>query len=376
MLKGQAKVDEFAWIILGAVGFVLLITLVFTSTVSRPVIEPKSLELTLAREDSHTFPITVRSEDGRKMTNVTLVAEGEIKDWLTFNKNSLDVDNSTTVKITVQVPKSAILKTYKGEIKALTQGGSSLMSLSIIVSNQTVLKLSSRPVFLGEFDIKHTQGSEILDTRENIEISKGAFSESKGTFLMSYPQGKKSITTGAYLELFVTETNKNGDLIVEFNGFELYNKRTDAGRIVIPVDKSLLNATNTINILTTGPSPFLFWSSAEYKIEKMNFVIDFVDIAERERTFELARNEADNFHHFVLQGRIVNYSTPLEEVVIKINNQIVFIDRPPLVAFNQTFDKDIQGNKLIVDRQNKISFSFEKDAFLQLKDAFIVVYFS
>lgn len=375
--KGQQKVwDEFAWIIFAAVAFVLIITMIFTATTSSPVVEPKSVSLTLEKGTSHTFTITVRSEDGRKMSNVTLSASGEIKDWLTFDKNKFDVENSSSVRVKFQVPSTATLKTYTGGITAQTTGGSSSLSLSITVANVSVIPLESRPIFIGDVEVKYAKGSETLASKENIEVTKGAFSESKSAFSISFPAEKLSITTSAHLELFVVDTNKKGNLIVTFNGQELHNAVTDAGKLVLPLDKSLLNTTNIVSIRTTGPSFFQFWSKAFYKIEKANLVINFRDIAEREKTFELSQSEIDNFHHFQLQSIRHEYSTPLEELFVEINNQIVYAAKPPLVAFNQTLDKDILGNRLVLGNQNTISFSFEKEAFLKLGNVFLVVYFS
>ena len=90
----------------------------------------------------------------------------------------------------------------------------------------------------------------------------------------------------------------------------------------------------------------------------------------------MTQSEIDNFHHFQLQGRVKEYSTPLEELIVKINNQLVFAERPPIVAFNKTITKDILGNRLVLNEQNTISFSFEKESFLSLDGVFIVVYFS
>lgn len=375
--KGQQKVwDEFAWIIFAAVGFVLVITMIFTATTSAPVIEPKSLSFTLEKGATHTFSITVRSEDGRKMSNVTLSGFGEVQDWLIFEKNKFDVDNSTTVRVKVEVPKTSSLKTYKGGIKVDTLGGSSALSLSITVANATSIPLESRPIFLGNFDVLYAKGSETIMSKENIQVTKGAFSESKSAFSVPLPAEKLAITTSAHLELFVVDTNKRGNLIVEFNGRELYNERADVGRILIPLDKSLLNTTNIVSIRTTGPSAFQFWSKASYTIEKADFVIDYRDISEREKTFELSQNEIQSFNHFQFQGRVKEYSAPLEELIIKINNQIVYVAQPPLVAFNQTIDRDILGNRLVLGSTNKISFSFEKEASLSLGDTFLVVYFS
>lgn len=375
--KGQQKIfDEFAWIIFAAVGFVLVITMIFTATTSAPVVEPKSLSLTLEKGTSHTFAITVRSEDGKKISNVTLSSFGEVKDWITFDKNKFDVENSSSVRVKVQVPRTTTLRTYTGGIKAESTGGSSSLSLSITVANVSIIPLESRPIFLGDVEVKYTKGSETLASKENLEVTKGGFSESKEAFSISFPAEKFAITTSAHLELFVVDTNKRGNLIVEFNGQELYNKKTDIGKVVIPLDKSLLNTTNIVSIRTTGPSVFQFWSKAVYRIEKLNFVINFRDISERERTFELSQNEIQNFHHFQVQARVKEYSAPLEELFIKVNNQIVYAAKPPIVLFNQGIDKDILGNRLVLENQNKISFSFEKEASLNLDDVFLVVYFS
>ena len=375
--KGQQKIfDEFAWIIIAAVGFVLVITMIFTATTSAPVLEPKSLSVTLEKGTSHAFSITVRGEDGKKVSNVTLSSFGELKDWIIFDKNKFDVKNSTSVRVKVQVPKTATLKTYTGGIKAETRGGSSSLSLSITVANVSIIPLDSRPIFLGDVEVKYVKGSETLLSKENLEVTKGGFSESKEAFSILVTAEKLAITTSAHLELFVVDTNKRGNLIVEFNGQELYNKKTDVGKVVIPLDKSVLNTTNIVSIRTTGPSVFQFWSKAVYKIEKVNFVINFRDISERERAFELSQNEIQNFRHFQLQARVKEYSAPLEELFIKVNNQIVYAAKPPIVSFNQAIDKDILGNRLVLDNQNKISFSFEKEASLNLDDVFLVVYFS
>ncbi len=375
--KGQQKIwDEFAWIIFAAVGFVLIITIIFTATTSAPVVEPKSVSLTLEKGTSHTFAITVRSEDGRKMSNVTLTSFGEVADWITFDKNKFDTENSTTVRVKASIPRTAVLKTYTGGIKVQTTGGSSSLSLSITVANVSIIPLESRPIFIGDVEVKYARGTETLVSKENLEVRKGAFSESSEAFSISFPAEKLAITTSAHLELFIVDTNKNGNLIVAFNGQELHNAVTDAGKLVIPIDKSLLNTTNIVSIKTTGSPIFQFWSKAFYKIEKANLVIDFRDISERERTFELSQGEAQSFHHFQFQARVKEYSSPLEELFIKVNNQIVYAAKPPLVAFNQTIDKDILGNRLVLGSQNKLSFSFEKEASLSLSDVFLVVYFS
>lgn len=375
--KGQQKIfDEFGWIILAAVGFVLVVTIIFSSTTSAPVIEPKSASFTLAKGDTQTFTVTIKSEDDKKISNLTLTAFGEIKDWISFDKNKFDVDKSAQVRVKIQVPTNAVLRNHVGGIRAESKGGSSSLSLTITVANVSALKLESRPIFLGDIDVTYKKGSETVASKENIRVTKGAFSSSSESFSVVIPSEKFAVTTSAHLELFVVDTNKKGNLIVEFNGQKLYNKKTDAGKVAIPLDKTILNTTNIVKIRTTGPSVFQFWSKASYKIEKVNFVITFQDVAGQDRAFILNQNEVQNFHHFVLQARVREYSTPLEDLFVKVNNQIAYAEKPPLAAFNQTLAKDILGNKIVVAEQNKISFLFEKEASINLSDVFLVVYFS
>ncbi len=375
--KGQQKIiDEFAWIIFIAVGFVLIVTIIFAATTPAPIIEPKSSSLVLAKGDSHSFTVTIRSADGGKIQNVTLTSFGEIKDWITFDKISFDLENSTSARVRIKVPPTASLRTYTGGVKVESKGGSSIMSMTISVASQSSLILESRPISLGSLNIVHEKGSEVVESRQDFEVTKGLFSGSKQSFSVSIPDDKFSIMTDANLEILILETNKRGNLIVEFNGQKLYDGKPNVGKLIVPIGKDLVNSTNVVNILTTGPSIFTFWSKSVYKIEDASFVIDFRDTIEREKPFSLFLNEIQNFDHFVFQSRVMEYSTPIEELIIKINNQLVFAEKPPLTTFNQTIRKDILGNNLVVDEENTISFSFDKNAFINLEDMFIVVYYS
>ncbi len=375
--KGQQRVwDEFAWIIFAAVAFVLILTIIFTATTSKPLIEPKSVSLTLDRGDSHTLNIIVRSEDGGGMSNVSLSSFGEVRDWISFERSRFDVENSTAIKVRIDVPKAAILKTYTGGIKAGTSGGSFSVPVTITVANVSLIPLQARTIPLGDFAIMYAKGSETIYSQENVDISKGVFSGSKDAFSVTIPAEKQSIMTGARLEISIVDTNKKGNLIVEFNSIELYNRKTDVGKVVIPLDKSIINSTNIVNIRATGPSFIQFWAKSSYDVESVNFVINFEDTSERDAFFDLSRKEIDNFRHFQLQARVREYSSPVGELIVKINDQIVYAAKPPLALMNQTISKDILGNSLSLDTLNRISFSFEKEAFISLSDVLLVAYSS
>ncbi|MBI2084078.1 MAG: hypothetical protein HYT70_00470 [Candidatus Aenigmarchaeota archaeon] len=374
--KGQRMVmDEFAWIILGSVGFILIITIVFNTTISKPLIEPNTLQTSLARGVSYTFTATIRSAEGRPMANVTLTPSGEIKDWISFDSNNFNVDNSTTVRARIDVPSSASIRAYTGSIKVETAGGSSAMSLTINVVSSPVQRLDYRPIPLGDFDVRYNRSSDTLLSRGSLEVNKGLFVETKEAFSATLPDERAAITTDAYLKIVIVESNQNGNLVVEFNGAQVFNQKVGVGEVTIPITRDMLNTTNVIGVRTEGPPFWQFWSRAVYKIESLDFGINFIDILEQQKTFGLGRSEIDNFHHFQLQTRVGGYSTPVEDLSIKINGQTVYMDRPPLALINQTIDRDILGNKLFLSDQNTISFMFERMSSINLKDTTLLVYY-
>ncbi len=372
--KGQKKFDEFAWIILAGITFILVATLVFNvSSGGSPVANPKSVSMNLVKGDSQSFIITISGQNNDSLSNVTLSASGSISDWIAFSKNRFDISNSTTARVTVSVPSTAALGAYSGAIKIDAKGGSTAVSLTVTVGTVSSVPLDSRPITLGGAEVKYSIGSETVDAKQGLIVTKGTFSSSKESFSVTMPAQKLAVATSAHLDLFIVESNRKGNLIIDFNGQEVYNKETDIGKIVIPVDISLLNTTNIVSIRTTGPSLFKFWSTAVYKMDKLNTVVNFQDTSAKLKAFQLTEKEVQDFRFFLLQARVKEYGVPQEDLFIRINNQLVYADRLPFVL-NMTVGKDILGNRLVVGPNNTVSFNYEKESFVSLDDISVVVY--
>lgn len=374
-LKSQAKMDEFAWVLLAGLLFIFLLVIIWTpSPEPVPLVEPKSLTVTLGKNTTYSFYITINGTHKGKLSNVTLTPLGEISTWISFDKNNFDITDSEKVRATINIPYFAGLKTYTGSILVKSKGGEVSLPITISVVNVTIAPLNSRPIFLGDISVRYIIGSETLASKENIEVTKGTFTQTTQTvFISMTPEKLKTITSG-YIELKIEETNKGGNLIVYFNDKEVFNQRV-ADTITIPIDKSLINTTNTIIVKTTSPW-WKFWSPTFYKIKSVSFGVRYVDISEIEKSFDLEKVEIDNFKHFQLIGFVKDYSRPLNELKIKINNQLVYSNIPPIVAINQTIEKDLFGNRLYLKpKENTISFSFEKESFYQLEDAFLYVFY-
>jgi len=129
-------------------------------------------------------------------------------------------------------------------------------------------------------------------------------------------------------------------------------------------------------VYTISPPWYNFWSKSVYKIKEFGLFINYQDVKERERLFDLKDEEISNFKSFRLTGRVADYSYPLREMKVEINNQLVYSNIPPLVFLNETFEKDIFGSPLYFrSKDNIISFSFEKNAYYSLEDVFLIVYY-
>lgn len=377
MKKAQGRPDEFAFILLVGLIIIMILTIIwgFGPGDPRPILEPTSFKLTIQKGASYSFFIDINGSSPGRLSNVSLTPRGEITNWLSFDKNNLDIENSDRIKVTVKVPEDVSYRTYTGSISVKSKGGEASVSLSIKVSNVTLVTYSSRPISLGDINVRYSVGSESLAAKENFEVSKSVFSQSSESLFVSIPSDKLSIITSGYIQLNIEKTNNAGNLIVLFNGREIFNQAA-SGNVSIPVDKSLINNTNEIVIKTTS-SWLKFWSRTYYKIKQANFGADYQDILEREKTFDLESAEVKGFGYLQLAGRVKDYTSPLPELLIKINGQLVYSQVPPLALINQTLDRDILGNMIYVKtKDNRISFSFEEEASYSLDDVLLIVYYS
>ncbi len=377
MKKAQGRPDEFAFILLVGLIIIMILTVIwgFGPGEPRPVLEQTSFKLTIQKGASYNFFIDINGSTPGRLSNVSLTPRGEITNWLSFDKNNFDIENSDRVKVTVRVPEDTSYRTYTGSINVKSNGGEAVVSLSIKVSNITLITYSLRPISLGDINVRYSVGSETLAAKENFEISKSIFSQSSESMFVSIPSDKLSIITSGHIQLNIEKTNKAGSLIVLFNGHEIFNQ-VASWNVSIPVDKSLINNTNEIVIKTTS-SWLKFWSRTSYEIKQASFVANYQDILEREKAFDLESAEVKGFGYFQLRGRVKDYTSPLPELLIKVNGQLVYSQIPPLALINQTLDKDILGTMIFVKtKDNIISFSFEKEASYSLDDVLLIVYYS
>jgi hypothetical protein len=272
----------------------------------------------------------------------------------------------------VKVPDDEDEGFYTGRIKVESVGGEFYVSVTVEVLEQTA-EVVSKPIFLGGFTVSYSEGTEVLDSKSTATISKGYFSQKSLTLAGVMTKNRLSIVTDAYIELEIEDTNMAGDLIVKVNGETVYKDVTSVGTLTIPVGKELLDTSNTVEIKAGTPG-WMFWMSTVYRLSSSTFRIDYMGIFSESFDFDVTSTQVANFKNLGLNYRVQDYNLPLSELMIKVNGQLVFWQRPPLVIGDHTFTEDVFGNDLILNKgNNTISFSFEQEAYYSVADAILTV---
>lgn len=373
--KGQSapKIDEFAFILLaGVILMVILMVAWTTPTEPVPIVDQTSFSLEIQKGESSTFKINIM---GTKLSNVTLTASGEIRNWMTFNKNDFNIVESEYVTVTMKVPNSVSERLYTGKIRVESVGGDESISINVQVSKTGAI-LSSHAIVLGDFSVSYSVGPEAADSKKNVEITRGYFSGNEVGLSGELSEDKLETVTGGNIKLIVEDTNAAGNLIVVLNDEKIFDRKVNAGEVEIPIDKSKIKTSNTVTVSAGSPG-WKFWMSTVYKFSSIEFFIDYKGIYSKEITFSLDEDQTEKFNNFHLNYRVRDYSSPLPEMLINVNSQLVYWKRPPLTFFNDTFEKDILGNELVLyTGENTISFSFEENAFYEVRNAVLTVYYS
>jgi hypothetical protein len=109
--KAQAKIDEFAFVLL--VGLILISVFLIvwnTPTSAIPSVEPNSISLTIGLGETRSSVLNIT---GFPAKNISLVASENIKSWVKFSKNNFDVYGSELVSVSFSIPSITRIGTYK-----------------------------------------------------------------------------------------------------------------------------------------------------------------------------------------------------------------------------------------------------------------------
>ena len=365
--KGQAKLDEFAFVLIA--GLIIIIVMLFAwgvpSSREIPTVIPSSKSLVIERGEAESFLIEINVTSKA----VTLTPKGTIKDWIHFSDNNFEAWGLSNVEVTIDVPLNTEERDHLGTIVIESmEGGEVDIPLTITVVDITETKPArvSRPIYIGDFTVSFAKGTEVVKTEENIEVRKN-LNEDKKVSMSGIIERDIDLVTDGSISIDVLYTNREGNLVVKFNNQVVFNKKAMPGEIVIPISKTLLNRYNVIQISTTGPG-WKFWSKSVYEIDKVEFSINFFGDLGTEETFNVYRDEIINFKEGRLEFYVESYEGP-GSLTVEINGYPIYQGRQR-GRFVRNFDYVDVG---LVRGPNTISFSTERDTTYEIENIRIIL---
>ncbi len=368
-MKGQEKpaVDEFAFILLGAVIFIAILAFVLTPTSEpKPLVEPRSIVLRTLNGSSRAVEIVVYGNN----TQINMSSEGIISGWVDFSPESFSVSGSKRVTIYFDVPKTAF-GSYSGKIILKYIGGEVEIPVSVEVTREITEILSSRLIEpFGEFRLVYSIPSQVIAENSDIYVYRGVFDGNSVSLVGNLSDTSK--IKRIYLEFLIEESNKKNDLVVKVNDDVLYKGK---GYGLIQLNLTPQKIYN-VEFSCGGPG-LAFWSETYYKIKYAKIVAEMKSEASKEFTFSLADKEIDNFDHFRLSVLFDKQGTtmPLKDLEIRINNKIVYKGKPPITALIIDIEKDILGNPLYLKNENTIEFKILEGGSYSISSAELEVYY-
>jgi hypothetical protein len=354
-MKAQARIDEFVFVLLAGIVMIVVLMVMWTiPTEAPPTVEPSSVSLTLLPGLLRQFSLNISGP----ITNVSLSASGEIANWISFSSMYFDsIPTYQLVPVYITVPTNTPIKTYRGVVRVSSTGGVKDVPIAINVQNITSVEFLTHTFAVEDFSISFISGSKLLDMQSNVEVSKGYFSENSLNLVGVLEENELKNVINSYIRLVVSDTNKLGNLVVELNGQEVYNRPTDVGEVIIPVNISLLTRSNVAKIKATNPG-WMFWANTVYRIREASFSVDFKGVTTKEVFLNLTSQEVSGFNHIKFNS-LISYEQP-PRLRIKVNEQTVYLGKPPIYILDLWIDKDILGNNLALNvGSDKVVFTLE-----------------
>ena len=231
--------------------------------------------------------------------------------------------------------------------------------LKIIVAEKVE---ETREINFGDFTVSYLIG-RFEEKRENFKVEKGYFFERSRGFIAILEPEIMETATSAYLYLLIDDTNMLSNLIIEFNGEKVFDKKVGQEELIIEIPLDELERKNKIRISAGSPGIF-FWATSWYQIREASLVVEYNATFFKKFEFGVDASEIENLKEVRLKFNIERYDEKkLNDLIVEINGREVFRGVPTLFYFNQRIDE-----RALREGENEIRFSVEPNTFYTLSD--------
>lgn len=237
------------------------------------------------------------------------------------------------------------------------------------VSNYTLLLNDSlgRVGFTGSSPIRTEDIGSFIAGEPQIENLKSITELEVATSLIGME--KREYTIGVQEEILpevrevkisfdVDETNLYGNLVIKWNGKEVFNKKASVGHYSLVMEKDVVKTANSLEIYAEGPG-LLFWASSIYALK--DFRVNQVSGLAKIYVFSLSSGERNNFDKGEISFELGKRS-PGNKLLIEVNGITVFFKEPSL-AEKVSFTYDDVPPDILKAGNNNLVFSTETGSF-------------
>lgn len=223
-----------------------------------------------------------------------------------------------------------------------------------------------RHIRIGDFSVSYEVGSETIAEKRNVEVRSGIWEDKHETISGEILKDMVLVTDG-FITIQVSDTNSEGNLIVKINNQVVFDQKVDPGKVNIPVEKTYLADYNVIDISTSKPG-WKFWVTSFYKMDKIEFGINYFGNVEKHEIFTVHESELQNFKSGIVTFFVEDVSGT-GDLNIEINGYSIFKGRP-IRRFSRAFELFDVG---LVKGTNSIKFSTEQGTSYNIDDAELTI---
>jgi hypothetical protein len=224
----------------------------------------------------------------------------------------------------------------------------------------------SRVQNYGDFGVGIPQ-DELLKSAPRMEISSGSFfgmfGRSVEEFDIIVPDYVIEWIKGGVITFTVEETNEYGNLMITWNGAELYNGKAYEGEHEIEISPSQMKNDNVLEVKAAGPG-LMFWAATVYNIK--DFEVNARYGPAKFLDFAVSQDELETLDKFELLWYTASRRGNLS---VKVNGEELYVGYPERDMRITFTDADL-GTVSIRPGNNRLTFAAINGTF-ELDDVII-----
>jgi len=192
-----------------------------------------------------------------------------------------------------------------------------------------------------------------------MEITAGLFGGESETFDITVPDFVVDWLKGGEITFTVAESNKLNNLVILWNGAEIYSEKAYDGEHTVEIPVSKIKKQNTLEVKTYGPG-LMFWAATVYKLKDFRLVAKYGPA--KFLDFVVSQDELETLDTFELTWYTASRRGKLG---IEVNGEEIFRDIPErdgVLAFKDTDLKEaeiVPGNNRLVFKAYNGSFRLD-----------------